>query len=235
MESAEIREFYDKFVSLQKVTGTNKRHHKILELAERHGLTRAAKVLEIGCGIGTFTGLMARRMKGELLALDISPASIDVARSHLKDLPKVHVKVADVIHEDLEGKFNAIILPDVLEHIPFDQQPLLFRKLKELLDVDGKILIHSPDPFFLEWVRVNQPEVLQVVDLPLYLPRLATDLHAAGLTIDHFQRHCIWRQAPDYMAMIISHVPVDEAYPDIIHRPKGIRGILHTLRTFLFK
>jgi trans-aconitate 2-methyltransferase len=231
MESTQIKDFYDDFADRQKHTGVNKRHHVMLMIAREHGLLKGARILEIGCGIGTFTQLIAAEASGSsLLAVDISPASIEMARDRLKHLGNVECRVVDVIKDKLDGTFDTIVLPDVLEHIPLEQQPALFRKLKTCLSSGGRILIHSPDPYYLEWVQANKPELLQVVDIPLHLPRLMRELHEAGFTVDHFQRHRIWQDAPDYMAWIVSHQPVGFDYKEVLPAPKGIRGFLHRVK-----
>ncbi len=53
------RSFYDEYVSRQLAVGVNERHHAILHWLLRFGLRHANRVLEIGCGVGTPTGLIA--------------------------------------------------------------------------------------------------------------------------------------------------------------------------------
>ncbi|MBN2522664.1 MAG: methyltransferase domain-containing protein, partial [Bacteroidales bacterium] len=85
METSEqIGKWYDGFAGRQVKTSVNLRHYKIMEFLTSAGLSRNDKVLEIGCGIGTLTGLMAKYLRrGEIVAADISAESVSTARKRL--------------------------------------------------------------------------------------------------------------------------------------------------------
>ncbi len=208
MENDEIRKYYDGYVKRQARAGVNERHHTIMELALQHGLKKDGHVLEIGCGIGTFTGLLAKYVtQGTILAVDISPESIDLAIKTLGGERHVSFQVANVAEKQLDQRFDMIILPDVLEHIPLQQHGTLFTHLAAMLADDGRILIHSPDPFYSEWVRRERPELLQVLDLALYLPETLAHIERSNLILHHFQRHAVWLDTPEYMALVLVHRP----------------------------
>ena len=75
------REFYDDYVERQLRVGVNERHRSILRYLLRFGLQPHHRVLEIGCGVGTLTGLLADELRdgGRLLGVDLSPRSIEAA------------------------------------------------------------------------------------------------------------------------------------------------------------
>lgn len=233
MESNAIREFYDRFAGQQARTGTNKRHHLIRALAKAHGLRSDMSVLEIGCGIGTLTRLLSEELRhGRLTAVDISPKSIEAAAESLTGRSNVDLKVVDIITDQMEGKFDMIILPDVLEHIPYDVHQRLFTRLSDLLAVSGRILIHGPDPVYTEWLRQNRPELLQVVDLPIHLARVIKDIGHTDLVVHHFQRHSIWTSSPDYMAIVLGHRQQDPDY-SVRKGPEQGRSVLGRLKGIL--
>lgn len=233
METGTVAEFYDAYSSRQAATGVNARHHVIRDLAVAHGLRDGMRVLEMGCGIGTLTGLLAKCLpNGRLLAVDLSPASIEKARLLLAGVKNVELRVADVVSSPLDGPFGMIVLPDVLEHIPLEQHPALFARLKQLIAPDGRILIHSPDAYYSEWVQANQPDLLQVVDLALHLPQLIGTIHQAGLVPELVQRHCIWSDKPDYMALVLEHAPVGHDY---VVRPDTRKSWLARIIARFFK
>lgn len=62
---------------------------------------RKVKVVEIGCGYGTFTVPVARRVNGEVYAFDIEPAMIEIARENVKKagLSNVIFCLRDVLEE----------------------------------------------------------------------------------------------------------------------------------------
>lgn len=209
MSNASVTQYYDNYVERQRTTGVNLRHQLILQLALEEGLRDAARVLEIGCGIGTVTGLLARAApNARILASDLSPASIATARDTYVDLPNVEWNVINVVSDQIAGMFDMIILPDVLEHIPEEHHAALFVRLRSILAPNGRVVIHSPDPYYSDWLRLNRPELLQVIDLALHLPKLVERIDAAGLTLVRFKRYSIWSVAPDYMALTITHPPV---------------------------
>lgn len=230
METDNIADFYDRYSIRQQAAGVNERHHVIRDIALAHGLCDGMRVLEMGCGIGTLTGLLASRLpNGTLLAVDLSPASIDRARLLLPGANNIEWRVADVVTAPLEGPFDLIVLPDVLEHIPTQQHAALFARLKLLLAVEGKVLIHSPDPFYSDWIRANRPDLLQVVDIALHLPGLVATIDAAGLVPIAFQRHSIWTEKPDYMAFVLVHAPTGHPYSKRPSPKKNLPSRLHRL------
>lgn len=213
METGSIAEFYDRYAARQLAAGVNERHHMIRDLAVLHGLKDGMRVLEMGCGIGTLTGLLAQRIpNGKLLAVDLSPTSIATARRLLSGAKNVQLLAADVVTAPLDGPFDMIVLPDVLEHIPRDRHAALFARSKALLAPDGHILIHSPDPYYSDWLHASRPDLRQVVDLALHLPDLITTMDGAGLVPIAFQRHSIWCDKPDYMAFVLVHAPKGHSY-----------------------
>lgn len=81
-----------------------------------------ASVLEVGCGVGTFTRKLAAdaRVK-RLLAIDISPAAVDKCRQAVRN-PNVELRVADV--RDIGEQWDLVICMNVLEHIEDDRGAL---------------------------------------------------------------------------------------------------------------
>lgn len=209
----DIKDFYDGFAAQQARTGVNERHQLIHRLARAHGLADGLRVLEMGCGIGTLTSLIVKDLQnGSLLAVDLSPVSIDRARALLGHHRQLELRVADVVTDPLPGPFDLIILPDILEHIPQHLHPALFRRLRNDLAPHGRILIHSPEPHYSDHIRATRPELMQVVDLALHIPDLVSIAFAEGLILQHFQRHSIWTRDPDYMALVLSHPPAPGRY-----------------------
>jgi len=73
-----------------------KGHRPVGEQAiNRLGLTALARVLDVGCGSGWATRLIAERAtQGNLVGIDISDEMIDLARSSTSAFPNVTFKVA---------------------------------------------------------------------------------------------------------------------------------------------
>lgn len=81
------------------------------------------RVLEVGCGIGNFTGLlMDRRM---VVAVDVDPACVEKVNARFPDL---HATVADAGRGDFTGfeslALDSCVCLNVLEHIEDDAAAL---------------------------------------------------------------------------------------------------------------
>lgn len=199
-----VEEYYDEFSKNQVKTDINKRHLTIEKWLLKFGLNEHSKVLEIGCGIGTVTELILRHNKqGNVLAVDISTKSINLAKSRLVEHKNLTLLAGDIIDIDLKEKFDLIVLPDVLEHIPIEQHNLLFAKLSALLEATGSIVIHIPNPYYLEWLHKNRPEQLQIIDQPLYTNVLAETIYKNNLYIHHLENYSIWIDNCDYQVVLL--------------------------------
>src|SRR5437016_5619241 len=124
----DISKFYDTYNTGQlKKLGVNIRHRTILKNLKKAGLLPRHNVLEIGCGIGTVTSLIAKYCKqGKIVSVDISPETITDAKNIWKDLRNVEFLVSDMSDFKYNMKFDFVVLPDVLEHIPVEQHKNLF-------------------------------------------------------------------------------------------------------------
>ncbi len=103
-------------------------------------------ILEVGCGIGNFTELLADY--GKVWALDISDKYIKFTRQKLNG--KATVGIGDIekgkyFFED--QKFDSIVCLNVLEHIKNDQAALY--NLLKLLKKNGKLILLIPAHQFL--------------------------------------------------------------------------------------
>ncbi len=80
---------------------------------------RIGDLVEVGCGYGTFTLPVARRIAGKLTTFDIDPTMVDRTRSRSFDagLKNVHVELRDVFAGGFgvpEGSQDACLLFNIL-------------------------------------------------------------------------------------------------------------------------
>ncbi len=200
-EAGEVAAYYDGHATkVQKRVGVNERHRSILHRLKRSGLRYDHQVLEIGCGIGTLTSLLVKKVpEGHVLAVDISPAAIDMARKALAKHRNLEFGVSDMTNFASSRRFDRIVLPDVLEHIPEEQHPHLFGILVHHLAPEGRICIHIPDPEALDHLRRTDPTQLQIIDQSLAILPMAQRFADQGLVLDRYERYCIWATDPDYV------------------------------------
>lgn len=207
IDRKQISEFYDGYAAQQNKIGVNIRHRTIIKNLVKAGLDNSSNVLEIGCGIGTLTSLLVKK-SGQLLAVDISPSSIEMAKKNLGQYHNISFLVSDMSDFLATQKFDFIVLPDVLEHIPVEQHENLFHQISKNLKPNGRVCINIPDPYALEWIRNNKPELLQIIDQSLYTDILTPAIYKNNLVIDKLVRYQLQATLPDYQWIELIHRPV---------------------------
>ena len=102
------------------------------------GKDRYEAALEVGCSIGVLTRQLSPRC-ATLLALDASAKAIEAAKS--ADIPNVTFRVANLPAEFPEGRFDLIVLSEVLYY--FDEPDLrrVARSCMEAIAQDGEIIL----------------------------------------------------------------------------------------------
>lgn len=196
--------FYDQFVEKQAKTGINSRHLSILDKVKKAGLQANHRILEVGCGIGTVSHLLATQVpQGKVLAVDISPESIEKAKVLWKDQKNLGFEVSDMSDYDKKGEtFDFFVFPDVLEHIPVDQHFRLFQNIQKHSHADSVIFIHIPAPRYLQWMIDNEPEKLQVIDQPLDSGDLIKNITANGFYLEKMETYGLFFEEKDYQYFV---------------------------------
>jgi len=130
------------------------RRGRLLSMAA--GLKPGMRVMEVGCGTGLFTEMMAPR-GAHILAVDISPDLLELARA--RNLPPEVVEFRLMRFEDGEadGPFDAIVGSSVLHHL---EMKTALRRMYELLKPGGVIAFAEPNMLNPQvWVERNIPAV----------------------------------------------------------------------------
>ncbi|KPQ19757.1 MAG: Methyltransferase domain [Algoriphagus marincola HL-49] len=208
--------FYDQFADKQEKTGINSRHLSILDKVMGAGLRPDHHVLEVGCGIGTVSSLLARQVpKGKVLAVDISPESISKAKKIWKSQENLSFEVSDMSDFDKgDQQFDFFVFPDVLEHIPVDQHQALFQKVQKHAHQDSVVFVHIPAPRYLQWMIDHEPEKLQVIDQPLDSGELIKSLNNAGFYLEKMETYSVFFAEKDYQYFVFrSSKPLGKSTP----------------------
>ncbi|WP_439474081.1 class I SAM-dependent methyltransferase [Algoriphagus formosus] len=208
--------FYDQFADKQEKTGINSRHLSILDKVMGAGLRPDHHVLEVGCGIGTVSSLLARQVpKGKVLAVDISPESISKAKKIWKSQENLSFEVSDMSDFDKgDQQFDFFVFPDVLEHIPVDQHQALFQKVQKHAHQDSVVFVHIPAPRYLQWMIDHEPEKLQVIDQPLDSGDLIKSLNNAGFYLEKMETYSVFFEEKDYQYFVFrSSKPLGKSTP----------------------
>ena len=138
-----------------------------LHWMEKSGLKEGAKVLDAGCATGDF--IETCKDKYDIWGLDISEHAINIAKERF---PEIANKLSAGRVEDQDypdGFFDAIVLWDVLEHLP---DPLaVINSLARILKPGGIISLSTPNVGALTpklmgkyWAFMTPPEHLFLFD-----------------------------------------------------------------------
>lgn len=204
MKKEDIADFYDEFSSKQVKTGANERLISLYKRLQKLGLKSDSKILELGCGVGIFTQLLAKNKSAGLIeAVDLSEKSVAIARNKLKSKTNIHFDVADVVlYQPQSYDFDFVTLMDVIEHIPLEQHDRLFGNLAKICSEKTRIAINIPNPQYIGYARINHPESLQVIDQEVHLFPLLQIFEKHGLELAFFEKYGIWEEE-DYHFMVV--------------------------------
>jgi SAM-dependent methyltransferase len=93
--------------------------------------------LDIGCGTGGFSRLLAQRSQ-HVLALDLSPQMIRIAQERSTRFSNIEYQTADVLKYELPtAHFDCIVSIATLHHLPLEE---MLSRMKDALKVGGTLL-----------------------------------------------------------------------------------------------
>ncbi|MDA8140268.1 MAG: class I SAM-dependent methyltransferase [Desulfobacteraceae bacterium] len=105
-------------------------------------LTGTASVLEVGCGDGWGTHLVAHEVQS-IHAVDIDPVMVAECRKTQTD-DRITFAVHDMQAAPLEKHFDAVYLLDVLEHVQAQAEDQFLRHVTRSLGPDGVCIVGLP-------------------------------------------------------------------------------------------
>jgi 2-polyprenyl-3-methyl-5-hydroxy-6-metoxy-1,4-benzoquinol methylase len=222
----EVKEYYDTFKEHQKQLGINIRHRTILKNLKNAGLNANSNVLEIGCGIGTVSHLILKYItEGSFVGLDISAESIKMAQQFNSFHKKAEFFVDDMSNFSHKTKFDFVVFPDVLEHIPVEQHANIFKTIGELTTPNATVIINIPEPNYLNWVRANDPSKLQIIDQSLSMQDLLNNSYPYGFKLYSMNPYSLHFDVNDYLAIVMKK---DLTVKNVNIKSKIVRAIENT-------
>jgi SAM-dependent methyltransferase len=107
---------------------------------------RYRAAFEPGCSIGVFTRMLGPRC-GTLLACDLAAAAVQAAAARTADLPQVRVEQRDISAEWPSGRFDLIVLSEVLYYFGDHDLEQVLKHAAASLELDGTLLaVHWRHP-----------------------------------------------------------------------------------------
>ena len=193
MKKKQVVEFYNDFKISQQNTGINERLWFLYKRLQKLGLNANSNVLELGCGIGAMTYLISKTVtKGTIESVDISNESIEFAKKHHHKSNVSHYAADVVEYKPKISNIDFITLLDVIEHIPIERHPELFKNISSYLNDRTLLVINIPNPDYIEYDREHNPDVLQIIDQPIHHDLLYKTLLELGLDMHYFEKYSIW-------------------------------------------
>ncbi|HNB26553.1 MAG TPA: class I SAM-dependent methyltransferase [Alphaproteobacteria bacterium] len=103
-----------------------------------------SRVLELGAGPASLTRLLSGNLRCDVTAVDIDPTVLDQLAIHARSVHALDLNRADwdAVLSAAEGRFDAVIAADVLEHL-YDPWSTMTR-MKGLLNEAGAIILSVP-------------------------------------------------------------------------------------------
>ena len=152
------------------------------------------RLLDVGCGWGSFVIHAAREYGVRAVGVTLSPAQAELARRRVAEADledRIEIRVSD--YRDLGGdgaaKFDAIASIGMVEHVGCNRIDEYARLLTGLLEPDGRLLNHG-----IARLRHGDPEAGPFSEryvfpdaAPLHLSRIQLALERAGIATDHVE------------------------------------------------
>lgn len=136
MLTQKIRNDFDR-IALHEQVGWNHNSHYHNFLLKQLPF-RYKNVLDIGCGTGEFSRLLAKRAD-KVVAIDLSPNMIKVAKHHSRQDTNIDFQVADILKWEFPTEqFDAIASIATVHHLPIED---LLPNLVPALKPGGKLVI----------------------------------------------------------------------------------------------
>jgi cyclopropane-fatty-acyl-phospholipid synthase len=103
-------------------------------------LAPGMRVLDIGCGWGSFAKYAAETYGVSVVGITVSKEQVELAQENCKGLP-VEIRLQD--YRDLNEKFDCIVSLGMFEHVGYRNYREYFRVASRCLDDNGLFLLHT--------------------------------------------------------------------------------------------
>ena len=164
---------------------------KLELVCSKLGLQSGERVLDVGCGWGSFPIHAARHHGVQVTGITLSPPQAELARRRVAEAglaDQVEIRVADY-RELADEPFDAIASIGMVEHVGANQIDQYAQQLARMLRPGGRLLNHG-----IARVRHGDPEAGPFSEryvfpdaAPLHLSRIISALEGAGMPIDHVE------------------------------------------------
>ncbi len=117
-------------------------YRKIDRCCDKLQLKEGEKLLDIGCGWGTFTARAAKEYKAKTLGVCLAQEQIDFGTERIKQYgvqDTAEVKLCD--YREVQGTYDKIVSLEMVEHVGIKNLVKYYEKVSSLLKDDGLFLV----------------------------------------------------------------------------------------------
>jgi cyclopropane-fatty-acyl-phospholipid synthase len=128
-------------------------------ICRKLGLKRGQRVLDIGCGWGSFAHYAATHYGAKVVGLTVSKEQVALAQQRCKGLP-VEIRLQD--YRELNEQFDHVVSIGMFEHVGPKNYRTYMRAAEKCLRPEGLFLLHtigvwgrilnSPDPWIQKYI-----------------------------------------------------------------------------------
>jgi cyclopropane-fatty-acyl-phospholipid synthase len=148
------------------------------------------RVLDVGCGWGSFAMHAAREHGVNVVGITLSEGQAELARQRVADAglaDEIEIRLQD--YRDLTGEFDAVASIGMVEHVGANQIDEYMRVCARVLKPGAQLLNHG-----IARLRVGEPEAGPFSEryvfpdaAPLHVSRIITAMERAGLETHHVE------------------------------------------------
>jgi SAM-dependent methyltransferase len=199
-----------------------------LRMVERWSKLNGATILEVGCGLGTYSRQFRQRFTPNVEAIEIEPERVAIAR---KDTPHALVAVAEHLPYPA-NRFDLVFSNEVIEHVQDDRAAAI--EMVRVARPGGRIILFCPNRWWpFETHGHYWRGVYHFGNTPLinYLPDVLRNRLAPHVRV--YTGHGLRRLFADQPVRVVEHSRVFPGFDNIVYRyptfGKLLRSALYAL------
>jgi 2-polyprenyl-3-methyl-5-hydroxy-6-metoxy-1,4-benzoquinol methylase len=144
--------------------------HRYAQFA-RH-LSNASRILDAGCGRGDGGAVLRRtNPSAHIEGLELVTARIALIPAGIYNA----VTVGDLATMETQSRFDAVVMGELIEHVPFTALEQLIASAATLLRPGGRLLLTTPNPHYL-FLRWRGESILGGAHVSAHCPAVLSEL-----------------------------------------------------------
>ncbi|MFH1405062.1 MAG: cyclopropane fatty acyl phospholipid synthase [Patescibacteria group bacterium] len=144
--------------------------NKLNLVCKKIGLKAGDRVLDIGCGWGSFAKYASENYGVEVVGITVSKEQLELGQENTKGLP-VELRLQD--YRDITGEFDHVVSLGMFEHVGYKNYRTYMEVVHRVLKDDGMFLLHTigglksgrtTDPWIAKYIFPNSmlPSMKQI-------------------------------------------------------------------------